>query len=105
MSAPPTRLSLMVLIWALAASSLGCDNERFEGIYAQNATTEDLQFVMVGSDGSQLTLTWLSPVAPGHVAQLMGGGQLRGPSVYIDGNTRCTRGDVIALGPDGREVA
>ena len=94
-------------LWAAIGATLllsGCwlwsEQPYGPAITASNQTDETLEFrVFGGGEWWDLPLT----LPPGQSGSVLGGALLGEPtSVTVDG---CTEGDLIALTPDGREVA
>jgi hypothetical protein len=90
-------MGLLLCTFVLSA----CEDPRFgHSVRAENGTDSVLTFAAV-VDGE------LSPISgraePGETVIILGGLRFGGPSVIIEGD--CTKVDVVALDPDGREVA
>ena len=80
---------------------LACDPSIDDAVWVENETASDLQFRLITTEGEPFDLS--VRVDAGEGGWVLSGGQLgTGSGLTVNG---CTVGDLIALDPEGREVA
>lgn len=100
---PGIRMLVALTLTALVVAAFaGCDDSHIvDSISVKNGTPYSLHFELVAEDGKRFQLVRTIPSQEDGV--VLTGSQLN-PGAGLTVN-RCTVGDLIALAPDGHEVA
>jgi hypothetical protein len=93
-------LRIALAIGAVLLIVVACDDGAFDEIAVDNRTEHPLHFRLFG-DGEWHDL--LTTAEPGRLTGILGGAEIREHSRLTTGG--CTVGELIALHPDGTEVA